>query len=249
VLNSAIISNDISFNGGANTFELTNGKTYRISFSSAIDSINPIDSLTLGLFQGANASPESNTTALWNGGNIVTDSAIINCIPNWDGSNFVRYDTTSATGAYSNLDFTVNTNNITINTAGFYKMSVFYQGSQSSGGSEIVWVVNGVQQYQRLTTPATNSSNSFNAGNILVLAKELNPGDVLQVEAFAGSNLQQNAPYSYVNLEKIGNVPNMSQNYDILYTCSSTDNYSLATTTGGGSGSATLSANSRLVIQ
>ncbi len=245
----AVVQKDITYSAPSQ-FELTTGKTYRLTFSPYITNIGPNDFCSFGLFKGTDTTPQPNTT------NKVIGRALMSQLQYFstggiDGSQRMNLNSTPEyPDSGPKLDISVSGNIITFNKQGRYRLTAAWQGNQSTGGATVQWYDESlnVATGRQLKADSVNGPSGYNTGNILTQIFEMAVGDQYSVRRISG-NLDPLSINSYIIVEQVGTPPELSQTYEILYSPTLTDNYTISTVAAQGLGNVNIDVGSRLLIQ
>lgn len=171
----------------------------------------------------------------------------------WDASRRMQFSVVSSQVG-SNISLT-STGIVRLNTAGTYKLTAVWQGSQSAGGSTIQWYNESISAFvgSVSTVAPCDSTNITSSNSVLIYMANITGALSFSVRDTGGGNLQPNANSSYIIVEQVntlitnqpnfisGNVANggnlVLNNLSVTATTTSGNGILLATTSG------TMSAN------
>lgn len=124
----------------------------------------------------------------------------------WDANRRMQFSQV-LTSLGSNITL-ANTGIVRLNSAGTYKLTAVWQGTQSAGGATIQWYneTNVGFAGQSTVISPSDSPSTTSTNSVLIYTVTITSATNFSIRSTASDNLQPNAVSSYVIVEQINNV-------------------------------------------
>jgi hypothetical protein len=124
----------------------------------------------------------------------------------WDASRRMQFSVISSQLG-SNISLS-STGIVRLNTAGTYKMTAVWQGTQSTGGATIQWYNESISAFvgsSSVIAPC-DSTNATSSNSVLIHIVNITGELSFSVRDTGGGNLQPNASNSYIIIEQVNTL-------------------------------------------